>query len=52
MWDDSEQYNEKYCEYERSFQKMLVDNMVSVLKIFFLGMSVSKPMNLPLKSLK
>ena len=40
MWDDSEQYNEKYLQFERSFQKMLVNNMDSVLQIFFRGMSV------------
>ena len=38
MWDYTN--DEALAQYERNFQKMLVNNMESVIKIFFRGVSV------------
>jgi hypothetical protein len=40
MWDESGDMSEEEKNYEKNFQKMLVNNMESVAKIFFRGCSI------------
>ena len=42
MWDDSQQIDEQSAANERAFQKMLLNNMESVTKIFFRGVQIIK----------
>ena len=42
MWDESMDLTQEERNYEKNFQKMLVNNMESVVKIFFRGCSLIK----------
>ena len=42
MWDESNQRDADAAAREMSFQKMLINNMESVFKIFFRGMTVTR----------
>jgi hypothetical protein len=42
MWDEKGNSSDVEKNYEKNFQKMLVNNMESVIKIFFRGCSLVK----------